>query len=116
MGRVIEDVKILISFCVSASWREKNWMIFSEKWCLTKHISQIFKYYFLKPKKTVHLQSRTKRVWFGTIAQLVEQRTENPCVAGSIPAGTTLRGLRKRAFVVKSTLIYYLLGTGSGTN
>jgi hypothetical protein len=25
----------------------------------------------------------------GTIAQLVEQRTENPCVAGSIPAGTT---------------------------
>ena len=25
----------------------------------------------------------------GAIAQLVEQRTENPCVAGSIPAGTT---------------------------
>ena len=25
----------------------------------------------------------------GTIAQLVEQRTENPCVAGSNPAGTT---------------------------
>ena len=25
----------------------------------------------------------------GTIAQLVEQRTENPCVAGSIPADTT---------------------------
>ncbi len=25
----------------------------------------------------------------GTVAQLVEQRTENPCVAGSIPAGTT---------------------------
>jgi hypothetical protein len=45
--------------------------------------------YFLKPKKTLHLQSRTKRVWFGAIAQLVEQRTENPCVAGSIPAGTT---------------------------
>ncbi len=27
----------------------------------------------------------------GTIAQLVEQRTENPCVAGSNPAGTTDR-------------------------
>lgn len=27
----------------------------------------------------------------GTIAQLVEQRTENPCVAGSNPAGTTLK-------------------------
>ncbi|VBB45877.1 hypothetical protein TRIP_D310272 [uncultured Paludibacter sp.] len=27
----------------------------------------------------------------GTIAQLVEQRTENPCVPGSIPGGTTER-------------------------
>ena len=27
----------------------------------------------------------------GTIAQLVEQRTENPCVPGSIPGGTTGR-------------------------
>ncbi len=27
----------------------------------------------------------------GTIAQLVEQRTENPCVPGSIPGGTTRR-------------------------
>ena len=26
----------------------------------------------------------------GAIAQLVEQRTENPCVPGSIPGGTTL--------------------------
>ena len=26
---------------------------------------------------------------FGVIAQLVEQRTENPCVPGSIPGGTT---------------------------
>jgi hypothetical protein len=30
-------------------------------------------------------KSKTK----GTIAQLVEQRTENPCVPGSIPGGTT---------------------------
>ncbi len=28
----------------------------------------------------------------GAIAQLVEQRTENPCVPGSIPGGTTLKG------------------------
>ena len=27
---------------------------------------------------------------YGTLAQLVEQRTENPCVPGSIPGGTTL--------------------------
>ena len=28
----------------------------------------------------------------GAIAQLVEQRTENPCVRGSIPRGTTTLG------------------------
>ena len=28
----------------------------------------------------------------GAIAQLVEQRTENPCVPGSIPGGTTSGG------------------------
>ena len=28
----------------------------------------------------------------GDIAQLVEQWTENPCVAGSIPAITTIKG------------------------
>ena len=27
----------------------------------------------------------------GAIAQLVEQRTENPCVPGSIPGGTTIK-------------------------
>ena len=29
----------------------------------------------------------------GAIAQLVEQRTENPCVPGSIPGGTTKKSL-----------------------
>ena len=29
----------------------------------------------------------------GAIAQLVEQRTENPCVPGSIPGGTTYEEL-----------------------
>ena len=32
--------------------------------------------------------SKTK---IGAIAQLVEQRTENPCVPGSIPGGTTTK-------------------------
>ena len=27
----------------------------------------------------------------GTLAQLVEQSTENPCVPGSIPGGTTFK-------------------------
>jgi hypothetical protein len=30
----------------------------------------------------------------GAIAQLVEQRTENPCVPGSIPGGTTFKRLQ----------------------
>jgi hypothetical protein len=29
------------------------------------------------------------------VAQLVEQRTENPCVAGSIPASGTLRNIHR---------------------
>ncbi len=29
----------------------------------------------------------------GAVAQSVEQRTENPCVAGSIPAHTTIKRL-----------------------
>ncbi len=28
----------------------------------------------------------------GIVAQLVEQRTENPCVGGSIPSDTTKKG------------------------
>ena len=39
--------------------------------------------------KCVPLHSQTSKQ--GAIAQLVEQRTENPCVPGSIPGGTTLR-------------------------
>ena len=32
-----------------------------------------------------------KTITAGTLAQSVEQRTENPCVPGSIPGGTTLK-------------------------
>ena len=50
-------------------------------------------------KKGINLQSfYTKRVIVqssseGTLAQLVEQWTENPCVPGSIPGGTTITTL-----------------------
>lgn len=33
----------------------------------------------------------TRKTVNGAIAQLVEQRTENPCVPGSIPGGTTFK-------------------------
>ena len=35
----------------------------------------------------------------GTLAQLVEQRTENPCVPGSIPGGTTFKNGNPQLFV-----------------
>ena len=40
--------------------------------------------------KNAYLCTRKKQN-DGAIAQLVEQRTENPCVPGSIPGGTTLK-------------------------
>ena len=53
-------------------------------------------------KKAVPLHSLLRillKMW-GAIAQLVEQRTENPCVPGSIPGGTTKRLRRFRSLFV----------------
>ncbi len=44
-------------------------------------------------KVSLPLQPKTRNN--GAIAQLVEQRTENPCVPGSIPGGTTLKKKRQ---------------------
>ena len=38
----------------------------------------------------------------GAIAQLVEQRTENPCVPGSIPGGTTA----KKTSIIRSLFCF----------
>ena len=38
-----------------------------------------------------YLCTRKREQNDGAIAQLVEQRTENPCVPGSIPGGTTAK-------------------------
>ena len=40
---------------------------------------------YLHPQSTSRIAKNCK----GTLAQLVEQWTENPCVPGSIPGGTT---------------------------
>ena len=42
-------------------------------------------------KVSLPLQPQTRNN--GAIAQLVEQRTENPCVPGSIPGGTTFKNI-----------------------
>ena len=53
-----------------------------------------------KPRKTFWRNSkqllRTNGCKVGAIAQLVEQRTENPCVPGSIPGGTTLKKSKRQ--------------------
>ena len=46
----------------------------------------------------------------GAIAQLVEQRTENPCVPGSIPGGTTFLSNRNVAQLVA----HYVRDVGVG--
>lgn len=40
----------------------------------------------------------------GTLAQLVEQRTENPCVPSSILGGTTILSAKKTPFYARSWL------------
>ncbi len=39
----------------------------------------------------MHLYLHPLKQATGALAQLVEQRTENPCVPGSIPGGTTIK-------------------------
>ncbi len=47
----------------------------------------------------------------GALAQLVEQRTENPCVPGSIPGGTTRKPLKNyfQGFLLFKILIVFIL-------
>ena len=45
---------------------------------------------------------RVAKTYDGAIAQLVEQRTENPCVPGSIPGGTTKK---KRGIAAQQRVI-----------
>ena len=51
-----------------------------------KKFLKIFIKKFARIKNLSYLCTRKQD---GAIAQLVEQRTENPCVPGSIPGGTT---------------------------
>ena len=44
----------------------------------------------------------------GTIAQLVEQRTENPCVPGSIPGGTTKKNANKLIIKLLALFVFAL--------
>jgi putative endonuclease len=48
----------------------------------------------------VPLSSEDRLIYHGDVAQLVEQRTENPCVGGSIPSVTTSNASFLLAFFV----------------
>ncbi len=52
---------------------------------------QPFKFGYNKPFAYFCIVKKNKDIQVGAIAQLVEQRTENPCVPGSIPGGTTTK-------------------------
>ena len=65
------------------SFRQTNHPFFFKKNKNRKFSDEMFgDLFFLR---TFATRSRNN----GAIAQLVEQRTENPCVPGSIPGGTT---------------------------
>ena len=52
-------------------------------------IISIFSLYNICKIRKLYLSLQPQTRNNGAIAQLVEQRTENPCVPGSIPGGTT---------------------------
>ena len=53
-------------------------------------MEKLFTFAARKRKKHLFNVAETKQSFTtGALAQLVEQRTENPCVPGSIPGGTT---------------------------
>ena len=74
---------------------QNNWALFFHKGRICPYQTNEFKFFYSKKcpkiwqvqKKSLPLHPLNKSN--GAIAQLVEQRTENPCVPGSIPGGTT---------------------------
>ncbi len=67
----------------------KAWSL-SGNGCFFSSQEVIFNIFFPNEKKLVFLHS----VFHGAVAQSVEQRTENPCVGGSIPSRTTTKSVR----------------------
>ena len=76
----------------------------------TEKFLKIFIEIFAQIKNLSYLCTRKQD---GAIAQLVEQRTENPCVPGSIPGGTTWKGSweNQLPFFVILNLIFWQVYT-----
>ena len=67
-------------------------------------IISIFSLYNICKIRKLYLSLQPQTRNNGAIAQLVEQRTENPCVPGSIPGGTTFRKQVSECSAVGSAL------------
>jgi hypothetical protein len=59
-------------------------------------------FFFASKQIRTIFATRFYKLKVGALAQLVEQRTENPCVPGSIPGGTT-----SKKVVLKATFFIY---------
>ena len=74
---------------------------------LCRHIFGFFCDFFRKSlagsKKRRTFATAFTRCTLGAIAQLVEHRTENPCVPGSNPGGTTKKKARAFFFRIRKT-------------
>ena len=71
---------------------------FFSNFCYFNEINALFSKkelkYLVSSKKSSTFAADLEKI-NGAIAQLVEQRTENPCVPGSIPGGTTQKRLQE---------------------
>ena len=79
--------------------------------CLNVCKFQKFAYLCNRNRETLVANIKTT----GAIAQLVEQRTENPCVPGSIPGGTTLKKIKNPDFQVKSGFFIFPIHAKNGS-
>ena len=71
-------------------------------------IISIFSLYNICKIRKLYLPLQPQTRNNGAIAQLVEQRTENPCVPGSIPGGTTCK--TPKCFIIKRFGVFRFSG------
>ena len=71
-------------------------------------IISIFSLYNICKIRKLYLSLQPQTRNNGAIAQLVEQRTENPCVPGSIPGGTTFKRLIIKQLLIKVAAFFFI--------
>ena len=79
-------------------------------------IISIFSLYNICKIRKLYLSLQPQTRNNGAIAQLVEQRTENPCVPGSIPGGTTLKKSKDSKILISKRNQDFLFSPGMQKN